>query len=54
LPGREGLVHISQIRDERVEKISDELEEGQDVKVKLVEIDDRGRLNLSMKAAQQK
>ncbi len=51
LPGREGLVHISQIRDERVEKITDELEEGQEVAVKLVEIDDKGRLNLSMKAA---
>lgn len=51
LPGREGMVHISQIRDERVEDINKELKEGDEVTVKLMEIDDRGRLNLSMKAA---
>jgi len=51
LPGREGMVHVSQIRDERVEDINKELKEGDEVTVKLMEIDDRGRLNLSIKAA---
>lgn len=51
LPGREGMVHVSQIRDERVEDINKELKEGDMVTVKLMEIDDRGRLNLSIKAA---
>ena len=51
LPGREGMVHVSQIREERVEDINKELKEGDEVKVKLMEIDDRGRLNLSIKAA---
>lgn len=50
LPGREGMVHISQIREERVEDINKELKEGDVVTVKLMEIDDRGRLNLSIKA----
>lgn len=54
LPGREGMVHISQIRDERVEDINKELKEGDEVTVKLMEIDDRGRLNLSIKAAVKK
>ena len=53
LPGKEGMVHVSQIRDERVEDIHSELSEGDEVKVKLTEIDDRGRLNLSIKAAKQ-
>lgn len=53
LPGKDGMVHISQIRDERVEDINKELKEGDEVKVKLMEIDDRGRLNLSMKAVKQ-
>lgn len=52
MPGKEGLVHISEIKEERVEKTSDELKEGDLVTVKLVAIDDRGRLQLSMKAAQ--
>lgn len=52
MPGREGLVHISQIADHRVEKVSDELREGDKIKVKLVEKDDKGRFNLSKKAAQ--
>lgn len=52
LPGKEGMVHISQIRDERVEDIHKELKEGQEVTVKLTEIDSQGRLNLSIKAAQ--
>lgn len=51
LPGKDGLVHVSEISEERVEKPSDVLKEGQLVTVKLIAIDDRGRLNLSMKAA---
>jgi len=52
MPGREGLVHVSQIADYRVENVSDELSEGASVKVKLLEKDDRGRYNLSIKAVQ--
>ena len=52
MPGREGLVHVSQIAEHRVEKVSDELKEGDKIKVKLLEKDDRGRFNLSKKAAQ--
>ncbi len=51
MPGKDGLVHVSEIREERVEKPSDVLKEGDKVTVKLVAIDDRGRLQLSMKAA---
>ena len=51
LPGKEGLVHVSEMKEERVEKPSDVLKEGDKVTVKLVAIDDRGRLQLSMKAA---
>jgi polyribonucleotide nucleotidyltransferase len=50
MPGKEGLVHISQIANERVEKVTDVLKEGQEVKVKLTEIDSQGRNNLSIKA----
>jgi len=50
LPGRDGLVHISQISDERVEKVSDKLAEGDVVKVKVLEVDKQGRIRLSMKA----
>ncbi len=50
LPGREGLVHVSEMSDERVNKPSDVVKEGDLVDVKLVAIDERGRLNLSMKA----
>ena len=50
LPGRDGLVHISQISDERVEKVSDKLTEGDVVRVKVLEIDKQGRIRLSMKA----
>jgi len=50
LPGKDGLVHISQIVHERVERVSDHLAEGQMVKVKVTEIDDKGRVKLSMKA----
>lgn len=49
LPGKEGLVHISEMSDARVEKVTDVLKEGQEVKVVLKEIDNMGRLNLSMK-----
>jgi len=50
LPGKDGLVHISQIVHERVERVSDYLAEGQMVTVKVTEIDDKGRVKLSMKA----
>jgi len=50
LPGKDGLVHISQISDERVEKVSDKLSEGDIVKVKVLEVDKQGRVRLSMKA----
>ncbi len=51
LPGKEGLVHVSEMKEERVNKPSDVVKEGDKVTVKLVAIDDRGRLQLSMKAA---
>lgn len=51
LPGKDGLVHVSEMKDERVEKPSDVVKEGDKVTVKLIAIDDRGRLQLSMKAA---
>ena len=54
MPGRDGLVHVSQMADHRVEKVSDMVEVGDMVKVKLTEIDSAGRLNLSMKAAEHK
>ena len=50
LPGKDGLVHISQISDERVENVSDKLSEGDMVKVKVLEVDRQGRVRLSMKA----
>jgi polyribonucleotide nucleotidyltransferase len=49
LPGKDGLLHISQIAHERVEKVSDYLSEGQVVRVKVMETDDKGRIKLSMK-----
>jgi len=51
MPGKDGLVHVSEISEDRVEKPSDVLKEGDKVTVKLVAIDDRGRLQLSMRAA---
>lgn len=51
MPGKDGLVHVSEMSEERVNKPSDVVKEGDRVTVKLVAIDDRGRLNLSMKAA---
>jgi polyribonucleotide nucleotidyltransferase len=50
LPGKDGLLHISQIANERVNAVSDHLKEGQHVRVKVLEADDKGRLRLSMKA----
>jgi len=50
LPGKDGLLHISQIAHERVEKVTDYLSEGQIVKVKVLETDEKGRIKLSMKA----
>jgi len=50
LPNKEGLVHISQICEERVEKVSDKLSEGEVIQVKVLEIDRQGRIRLSMKA----
>jgi polyribonucleotide nucleotidyltransferase len=49
MPGKDGLVHISQIAEERVEKVTDHLEEGQGIKVKVIEVDRQGRIRLSMK-----
>ncbi|WP_036168708.1 polyribonucleotide nucleotidyltransferase [Massilia sp. 9096] len=51
MPGKDGLLHISQIANERVNAVSDYLKEGQQVRVKVLETDERGRLKLSMKAA---
>ncbi len=50
LPGTDGLLHISQIAEERVEKVTDFLKEGQTVRVKVLDVDGRGRIKLSMKA----
>ena len=52
LPGTDGLVHISQISDERVENVSDYLKEGQTVKVQVQDIDNRGRIKLTMKGVE--
>ncbi len=49
LPGKDGLLHISQISSERIEKVTDVLEEGQVVNVKVLDVDQRGRIKLSMK-----
>ncbi len=49
LPGKDGLLHISQIANERIEKVTDVLEEGQVIKVKVLDVDQRGRIKLSMK-----
>ena len=52
LPGRDGLVHISQICEERVQSVSDKLKEGDVVRVKVLEVDKQGRIRLSMKAVE--
>jgi polyribonucleotide nucleotidyltransferase len=49
LPGKDGLVHISQLADERVENVSDYLSEGQEIQVKVLDVDQRGRIKLSMR-----
>ena len=51
MPGKDGLLHISEIAKERVNQVSDYVKEGQVVRVKVLEADDKGRLRLSMKAA---
>jgi len=51
--GKDGLVHISEIKNERVAKVSDVLTEGQEVKVKVLEIDPRGKVRLSMRVVDQ-
>src|SRR5690606_31925835 len=51
LPGKDGLVHISQIADERVNSVTDYLSEGQVVRVKCLDVDQRGRIKLSIKEA---
>jgi polyribonucleotide nucleotidyltransferase len=51
--GKDGLVHVSEIRNERVEKVADALSEGQEVKVKVLEIDQRGKVRLSMRVVDQ-
>jgi len=53
LPGKDGLVHISQISDQRVENVTDALSEGQKVKVQVLEVDKQGRIRLSMKSVEQ-
>ncbi|MEO7557456.1 MAG: S1 RNA-binding domain-containing protein, partial [Gammaproteobacteria bacterium] len=53
LPGKDGLVHISQISNERVENVSDKLKEGELVRVKVLEIDKQGRIRLSIKAVEE-
>src|SRR5688572_21998319 len=52
--GKDGLVHVSEIRSERVENVRDVLSEGQEVKVKLLEVDQRGKVRLSMRVVDQK
>ena len=49
LPGKDGLLHISQIADERVESVTDYLSEGQEVEVVVLDLDQRGRIKLSIK-----
>ena len=51
LPGTDGLVHISQIAEERVNSVGDYLQEGQEVTVKVLDVDNRGRIKLSIKEA---
>jgi polyribonucleotide nucleotidyltransferase len=53
LPGKDGLVHISQISRERVENVGDKLKEGEVVRVKVLEVDKQGRIRLSIKALQE-
>ena len=50
LPGKEGLCHISQLARQRIEKVEDVVKVGDELEVKVVEIDDKGRINVSHKA----
>ena len=52
-PGKDGLVHVSQISNDRIEKVSDVLKEGDIVKVKVLEVDKQSRIRLSMKAVEE-
>ena len=52
MASRDGLVHISQLKEERVEKTTDVVKEGDQVKVKVIGVDDRGKVKLSLKDAQ--
>ena len=52
-PGTDGLVHISQICDRRIKSVSDEIQEGDEVKVKVIDVDQRGKVKLSRKDALQ-
>jgi polyribonucleotide nucleotidyltransferase len=49
MPGTDGLVHISEISEERVEKVTDHLKEGDEIKVKVLEVDRQGKIRLTMK-----
>ena len=53
MPGIDGMLHISQISDKRLDKVTDVLSVGQDVKVRLDAIDEKGRLSLSMRGVEQ-
>jgi polyribonucleotide nucleotidyltransferase len=53
LPGTDGLLHISQISDQRINAVTDVLSEGQKVKVQVVDVDQRGRIKLTMKGIDQ-
>ena len=53
LPGIDGMLHISQISDKRLDKVEDALKMGQEVKVKLTAIDDKGKMSLTMKGVEQ-
>ena len=53
MPGTDGLVHISEIAEERVEKVDDHLSQGQKIKVKVLEVDRQGKIRLTMKGVEQ-
>ena len=53
IPGKDGLVHISQISEERVENVSDYLKEGQEINVNVLDVDPKGRIKLTMKGVEQ-
>ena len=53
MPGTDGLVHISEISEERVEKVTDHLKEGDEIKVKVLEVDRQGKIRLTMKGIEE-